>query len=141
EVKQLKDWLDAAERGPVFARDAARLHELSGLLSAPALQLIAQQARDERALTERYAELAESLDEPSVSPSERQRRHAEFDRLRQRLGGQIVQNAETAGSDRTTLPALLARLQQLLESLAKAKPAKKQRALDYGPQLAQLKSL
>jgi hypothetical protein len=141
EVKQLKDWLDAAERVPTYARDSARLHELSTLLAAPALELIAHRARDEQALTERYAELAEGLDDPAVSQGERERRHAEFDRLRQRLGGQIVQNAEAAGSDRTTLAALLSRLQQLLESVAKAKPAKKQRGLDYEPLRAQLKTL
>jgi hypothetical protein len=139
EVQRLKNWLDAAERTGAGTRGA--LQELSALLSSPALERIALEAREERALTERYAEIAEGLDDPSVLPAERERRRAEFDRLRRRLGGQIVKSAEGAGSDRTALAALLPRLSLALETAATKKPAKKAQPFDYGPLLTRVRAL
>jgi hypothetical protein len=141
ELQQLKLWLEKAERAPASARTAAQLQELSALLASPAIERAAREARDERALTERYAELAEGLDDPSASAAERERRRAEFDSLRKRLGGQIVQSAEGAGSARRTLAALLPRLTQLLEAAATAKPSKKRPSLDYRPALARVRDL
>jgi hypothetical protein len=103
----------------------APLRDLRELLGAPALERLAAEAREERALTEHYAELAEGLDDPAVSDAERARRRAEFDSLRKRLGGKIVQSA-TGGAERTELSALLSHILQLLESsAAPAKAAKK----------------
>lgn len=99
--------------------------ELLQLLSAPAIETLAREARDERALTERYAELAESLDAPGISASERERRRAEFDTLRKRLSGQIAQSAIASSAGRRQLATLLARLQALLENVEQAKKASK----------------
>lgn len=118
ELQKLKLWLDDAQRTPTRLHDEAQLRELSQLLASPALERIAREEREERALTERYAELAEALDDPAVSSSERERRHAEFARLRQRLGGNIVASAEASGAERTALALALARLQPLLEAAA-----------------------
>ena len=63
ELKQLKEWLAAAERAPGHVRDPVQLNLLSQLLTSPTLERLARDARDERALTERYAELAEALDD------------------------------------------------------------------------------
>jgi hypothetical protein len=141
ELQQLNRWLEKAELTPAGAHTAAQLHELSALLASPAIERAAREARDERALTERYAELAEGLDDPSASAAERERRRAEFDSLRKRLGGQIVQSAQGAGSARRGLAALLPRLTQLLEAAAQANPPKKGPRLDYHPALTQLRDL
>lgn len=142
ELQQLKGWVTNAQRNPQLLRSEPGLKELMGLLAAPALDNLAKRARDERALTERYAELAEGLDDPAISEGERQRRHAEFDHLRKRLGGQIVQSAEAAGAQRTELGALLLHLQGMLEAAtALPKGAKKAKLPNYGPVLARLREL
>lgn len=141
ELQRLKDWLATAERAPQHVRDPAQLNLLSQLLTSPSIERLARDARDERALTERYAELAEALDDPDVSAAERERRHAEFAHLRKRLGGQIVQSAEASGGGRTVLGATISRLYVVLESESKLKPPKKSRALDYTPLLARLREL
>jgi len=110
-------------------------------LASPVLERIARDAREERALTERYAELAEALDDPDVSAAERERRHAEFAHLRKRLGGQIVQSAQASGTDRTSLAATLSRLHLQLEQASQAKPPKKTRAPNYTPLLTRLREL
>lgn len=144
EVKALERWLDAAERSPERARDQRQLLELSVLLASPQLERLAQEARDERALTERYAELAEGVDDPSVPPSERERRRAEFEHLRRRLRGQLVRGA-ASGPDRSALPALLARLLLVVEAAAEAKPSpskpSKKPKPDLSPLLTRLRAL
>lgn len=145
ELQQLKAWIALAQRSPQLLRSDAGLKELLGLLAAPALDNLAKRAREERALTERYAELAEGLDDPSISAGERQRRNAEFDHLRKRLGGQIVQSAEATGAHRTELSALLLHLQGMVEVAAVsskvAKNAKKAKSPNYEPVLARLREL
>lgn len=138
DVQKLKRWLEANERAPNHL-DALRTKELSELLASPAIERLAREAREERALTERYGELADGLDDPGLSPAERERRHAEFDNLRRRLSGQIVQSAESAGADRTLLSALLARVELLLE-LSQARPQKKTK-LDYASLLTRVRTL
>ncbi len=141
ELQKLEDWLDLAQRTPAMLRSESDLQEIARLLAAPALETLARRARDERALTERYAELAEGLDDPSVSPGERERRHAEFDNLRKRLGGQIGHSRE-ASEKNVELTALLARMQALLEGVAgQAKGAKKPQLPNYTPLLARLRAL
>jgi hypothetical protein len=140
EVQKLRQWLEAAERTPTIAQDQRLLGQLSALLAPPTLDEIAREARAMRALTERYAELAEGLDEPGASQAEQGRRRAEFENLRRRLGGQIVSSAESAGVDGSALPAIVSRLLALVESAEKAKPPKKTHA-DYGPVLARLRAL
>ncbi len=141
ELQQLKAWLDRAQHTPATLRNEADVQELMRLLVAPALETLARQVREERALTERYAELAEGVDDPSVSPAERERRHAEFDNLRKRLGGQIVQSAEASGVG-VELGAVLARVQVLLESVAgQGKPSPKQKNPNYAPLLSQVRAL
>jgi hypothetical protein len=142
ELQQLKGWVTNAQRNPQLLRSEPGLKELMGLLAAPALDNLAKRARDERALTERYAELAEGLDDPGISEGERQRRHAEFDHLRKRLGGQIVQSAEATGAQRTELGALLLHLQGMLEAATMLpKGARKAKLPNYGPVLARLREL
>jgi hypothetical protein len=141
ELQQLKDWLASAERAPAHVRDPVQLNLLSQLLTSPTLERLARDARDERALTERYAELAEALDDPNVSAAERERRHAEFAHLRKRLGGQIVQSAQASGGDHTALGATVSRLYVVLDSASQVKAPKKGRVLDYGPVLARLREL
>ncbi|HYP87899.1 MAG TPA: hypothetical protein VEQ59_07090, partial [Polyangiaceae bacterium] len=142
EVQNLKLWLDRAERTPAHLRDAGQLQTLTELLATPTVERIAREAREERALTERYADLAESIDDPGVSAAERERRHAEFDSMRKRLSGQIVQNAEGAGADRTALAALLTRAELMLETTAQTKTkASKKPRIDYTPLLARLRAL
>lgn len=144
EVQALRRWLDAAERAPDLARDPRQVHELSALLASPDLERIALDARNERALTERYAELAEGLDDPAVPASERDRRRAEFEHLRHRLGNQIVDSVEKGGTDRTSLPALLARVSAVVEAAADPKvrsKTPKKPVIDFGPLLARLRTL
>jgi hypothetical protein len=141
ELQQLKDWLATAERASAHVRDPVQLNLLSQLLTSPSVERLARDARDERALTERYAELAEALDDPNVSAAERERRHAEFAHLRKRLRGQIVQSAQASGGDRTVLGATISRLYVVLESASQVKPPKKGRAPDYAPLLARLREL
>lgn len=146
ELQRLKAWLEQVQRTPALLQSEATLRDLSALLATPSLEQLAQEAREERALTERYAELAESLDAPDVSASERERRRAEFDELRKRLGGKIVDSAVAGGTERTALSALLAHALQLLEEAAAraatSKPkAGKQRPPDYTAVLARLRSL
>lgn len=141
ELQQLKDWLAASERTPAQLRDQAQLKVLAQLLASPTLERIAREAREERALTERYAELAESLDDPDASVAERERRHAEFAHLRKRLGGQIVQSAQASGTDRTALGATLSRLYVNLEFASQSKPPKKGPAPNYGPLITRLREL
>jgi len=141
ELQQLQSWLEAAERTPARLRDEVQLGVLAQLLASPVLERIARDAREERALTERYAELAEALDDPDVSAAERERRRAEFAHLRKRLGGQIVQGAQASGTDRTSLAATLSRLHLNLEHASQSKPPKKTRAPDYPPLLARLREL
>jgi hypothetical protein len=142
ELQKLEAWLDLAQRTPQLLHNEANLKDLSALLAAPELDNLAQQARDERALTERYAELAEGLDDPAVSEAERERRHAEFTNLRKRLGGQIVHSAEAAGAQRTELGAVLRHLQAALENAAiGGKSGKKAKAPDYAPLLTRVREL
>ena len=143
ELQKLKAWLDLAQRTPQRLRSEAELLELLALLKAPTLDRVAQKAREERALTERYAELAEGLDDPAVSVGERERRHAEFNHLRKRLGGQIVQSAEGLGGHGTELAAVLQHLRRLLESAATApaKPPRKAKLPDYKPIFLRLHEL
>ena len=144
ELQKLKAWVDVAQRTPGVLQNEGTLRELATLLAAPALERLAQEAREERALTEHYAELAEGLDDPSVSPGERERRRAEFEGLRKRLSGKIVQSAVASGSERTTLSALLSHLLQLLEErAARARSAKKGklRPPDYAPLLTRVHEL
>jgi hypothetical protein len=142
ELQKLNGWVDGALASPKRVHDEKELVELAKLLASPTLERIAHEAREERALTERYAELAESLDDPSVSAAERERRHAEFAHLRKRLGGQIVQSAEASGTDRTALAAVLSRLKIVLESAAtQTGSPKKGRAPDYRPLLARVRQL
>jgi hypothetical protein len=132
DVLKLKAWLELVERSPRVLHDAGQLKELSVLLQSPMLESLAKEAREERNLTERYAELAEGLDDPNVSADERQRRHDEFQHLRRRLGGQIVESATKTSAGRTQLGALLLRLDELLASSESAGPPKKgQPKLDY----------
>jgi hypothetical protein len=142
ELQKLKAWLDVATRNPVLLGSDAQLRELMQLLAAPALDQLARDAREERALTERYAELAEGLDDPGVSATERERRRTEFDSLRKRLGGQIVSKAETAGASRTELAAVLQHLQLLLErhQLSQSQ-VKKRPHVDYSPALTRVREL
>lgn len=141
ELQRLKEWLAAVERAPAQLRDPVQLNLLSQLIASPALEGLARDARDERALTERYAELAEALDDPNVSAAERERRHAEFAHLRKRLGGQIVQSAQASGGDHTVMGVTISRLYVMLESVSQMKPPKKGRVFDYGPILARLREL
>jgi hypothetical protein len=142
ELQKLNVWLDGTLSSPKRVRDEKELLELARLLASPAIELMAHEAREERELTERYAELAEGLDDPAVSVTERERRHAEFAKLRKRLGGQIVHSAEASGADRTALAAVLARLQVVLESAAsQASNSKRGRLPDYRPLLARVREL
>jgi hypothetical protein len=142
ELQQLKAWIAAAQRSPQLLRSEAGLKELLGLLAAPALDNLAKRAREERALTERYAELAEGLDDPSISAGERERRNAEFEHLRKRLGGQIVQSAEATSAHRAELSAVLLHLQGMVEVAAiPHKGAKKAKLPNYEPVLARLREL
>lgn len=141
ELQKLKAWTDLATHTPLVTRSEPQLKELLGLLAAPALEELARKAREERALTERYAELAEGLDDPAVAPAERERRHAEFDHLRKRLSGQIVQSAEASGAQGTELSAVLGHLERLLQSAATSKRAHKQPPPDYAPVLQRLREL
>lgn len=141
EVQKLKAWLEMAERAPTLARSEAQLRELEQLLAAPALAVLAREARDERSLTERYAELAESLDDPAASEAERRRRRDEFDNLRRRLGGQIVRSAERSGPSRSELGTILDRLRQVVARAKAGKLPKKSHGLDYGPVIALLDQL
>jgi hypothetical protein len=128
-------------------QNEATLRELGALLSAPALERLAQEAREERALTERYAELAEGLDDPNVPPGERDRRRAEFDSLRKRLSGKIAQSAVASGAERSALSALLAHALQLLDEaaargkLGKGAKAGKARPPDYAALQARVREL
>jgi hypothetical protein len=145
ELQKLKAWVDLARRTPALLQNQASLKELGDLLAAPALDRLAQDAREERALTEHYAELAEGLDDPGVSEGERERRRAEFDNLRKRLSGKIVQGALAGNADRTELSALVNHVLQLLEtSAAQLKATKKPsklRAPNYAPLIARLHTL
>jgi hypothetical protein len=144
ELQKLKAWLDLVQSSPAAMRNEGALRELGQLLAAPALERMAREEREERALTEHYAELAEGLDDPNVSSGERERRRAEFDSLRKRLGGQLAATAES-GRERTQLAALLARVIQMLETAAtNAKASKKPpktRPPDYQPLLQRLHEL
>jgi hypothetical protein len=143
ELQKLKAWVESVQRSPAAAESEAALHELTQLLATPALERLAREAREERALTEHYAELAEGVDDPNVSAGERARRRAEFDNLRKRLGGQLVQTLGS-GNDRTQLAALLTHLVALLQSTPPPKLGKKStkaRAPDYRPLLARLREL
>lgn len=145
ELQQLKAWVQLAQRQPAVLHGADGAAELARLLAAPAIEQLAKEAREERALTERYAELAESLDDPGATPAERQRRRAEFDGLRRRLTGKILQSAVSSSADRTELSALLAHLQGVLErGAAQSKTGKKPsktRAPDHGPLLSRIREL
>jgi hypothetical protein len=146
ELQRLKAWLEQVERAPALLQSEASLRDLGALLATPSLERLAQEAREERALTERYAELAESLDAPDVSAAERERRRAEFDELRKRLGGKIVDSAVAGGGERPALSALLARSLQLLEETAaratSGKPkAGKLKQPDYSAVIARLRAL
>ena len=78
---------------------------------------------------------------------ERERRRAEFDSLRKRLSGKIVQSAVASSSERTALSALLAHALQLLDDaaarakLGKGGKAGKTRPPDYGPLQARVREL
>ncbi|HKY35649.1 MAG TPA: hypothetical protein VJN18_06920 [Polyangiaceae bacterium] len=145
ELLKLKAWVELTQRTPTVLQNQVSLKELHELLAAPALERLAQEAREERALTEHYAELADGLDDPSVSEGERQRRRAEFDSLRKRLSGKIVDSAVAGSAERTELSALLNHVLQLLQGrAAQAKLAKKPaktRPPDYGPLITRLQQL
>ena len=139
ELRKLQAWVELFKRAPKPGHNDAPWQELTQLLAAPALEQLAREAREERSLTEHYAELAEGLDDPAVSEGERERRHAEFDTLRKRLGGQIVHKAE-GGTDRTQLAALLVHLQSVVEGAAlQGKRAK--HSFDFRPLQARLREL
>jgi hypothetical protein len=143
ELQKLKAWVESVERSPAVIESEAALHELAQLLATPALERLAREAREEHALTEHYAELAEGVDDPNVSAGERERRRAEFDNLRKRLGGQLGQKPGS-GNDRTQLAALLTHLVTLLQSTPPPKPGKKAtkaRAPDYRPLLTRVREL
>lgn len=132
ELLKLKAWLDLATRTPRMLQEPGQLKDLGTLLQSPALESLAKEAREEHALTERYAELAEGLDDPNVSADERQRRRDEFQHLRQRLGGKIVESATKTSAGRTQLGALMLRLDQLLAAAeSSAAPKKTQPKPDY----------
>ena len=143
ELQKLEAWVKSVQRSPALIESAPALHELAQLLAMPALERLAREAREERALTEHYAELAEGLDDPHVSAGERERRRAEFDNLRKRLGGQLVQRPGS-GNDRTQLAALLTHLVSLLQTTPPPKPGKsptKSRAPDYRSLVTRLHEL
>jgi mRNA-degrading endonuclease toxin of MazEF toxin-antitoxin module len=143
ELQKLRAWVESVQRSPAVVESEVALRELTQLLAAPALERLAREAREERALTEHYAELAEGLDDPNVSAGERVRRRAEFDNLRKRLGGQLIHTPGSA-NDRAQLAALLSHLVTLLPSTPPPKPGKKPtktRAPDYRPVLARLREL
>jgi mRNA-degrading endonuclease toxin of MazEF toxin-antitoxin module len=143
ELQKLKAWVESVQRSPAVVESDVALRELAQLLAAPAVDRLAREAREERALTEHYAELAEGIDDPNVSAGERARRRAEFDNLRKRLGGQLVQTPGSA-NDRTQLAALLTHLVTLLQSTLPPKPGKKSpktHAPDYRPLLTRLREL
>jgi hypothetical protein len=141
ELQKLRAWVDLVKHTPKLWHSEPQLQELSRLLASPAIEQLAREAREERSLTEHYAELAEGLDDPAVSEGERARRHAEFDSLRKRLGGQIVHKAE-GGTDRTQLAALLAHVQAMLDEAARqSKSAKHGAAFDYRPLQARVHEL
>jgi hypothetical protein len=143
ELQKLEAWVKSVQGSPALVESEAALHELAQLLATPALERLAREARDERALTEHYAELAEGLDDPNVSAGERQRRRAEFDNLRRRLGGQLV-HTPGSGNDRTQLAALLSHLVSLLQNTPVSKTGKKPskaRSPDYRPLLSRLREL
>lgn len=127
ELTRLEAWVKQASTTPAMVQTEAAQRELSQLLATPAVERLASEAREERALTERYAEVAERIDDPTATPGERERRRAEFDSLRKRLAEQLSQSAVAAGAGRRQLAALLARLEELLESHAApaAKPGQK----------------
>lgn len=142
DLQKLRGWLDTAEVQAGVLRNQKHLSDLTQLLASPTLERLAREAREERALTERYAELAEGLDEPNLPPAEQKRRRDEFDHLRRRLGGQIVDKAEGASVGRTHLGAVLTRLQVLVESAAAAERAQKRGPkLGYEPILTRLREL
>ena len=140
ELQKLRVWLELVHQTPRLLLSPEQLKEASRLLASPDIEQLAREAREERGLTERYAELAEGLDDPSVSASERQRRHAEFDNLRRRLAGQLVHKAE-GGSARTQLAALLVQLQLMLESASNRSKPGKTGVVDYRPLLARVREL
>jgi hypothetical protein len=147
ELQKLKQWIQSVARSPALLQSETTLRELGSLLSAPSLERLAQEAREERALTERYAELAEHLDDPQVPETERERRRTEFDGLRKRLSGNIVQSSVLSGADRSALSAVLAHTLQLLEDASartkagKAGKTTKSRPPDYKPLLARVREL
>lgn len=142
DLLKLRSWLGLAERQPTLLRSSAQLTELEQLLGSSSLERLAREQNEERALTERYAELAEAVDDPAVSAAERQRRQEEFAHLRRRLGGQIVASAAGANSGRSHLGVVLSRLRVLVESAAAAERAQKKRPhLDYEPILQRLRAL
>jgi hypothetical protein len=142
DLQKLKAWLDQVNRSPALLKNERHIHELEQLLAAPALDQLARDAREERALTERYAELADGLDAPELSPGERERRRAEFDSLRKRLGGKIVGSAEAAGGARTELSAVLQHLELMIEPLQTVITKSKRRPrFDYGQVLARVHEL
>jgi hypothetical protein len=139
----MKAWVESSERSPAVAQSEVALHELAQLLAMPSLEQLAREAREERMLTEHYAERAEGIDDPNVTPGERERRRAEFGSLRKRLGGQLVQGAGS-GSDRTQRAGLLTHLVSLFERAPTPSSGKKQpktRQPDYRPLLTRLHEL
>ena len=140
DLDKLRAWIDVVTHSPKLLRSDTQLQSLSQILASPGIEQLAREAREEHALTEHYSELAEGLDDPSVSVSERERRHAEFDNLRKRLGGQLVHKAE-GGSDRTQLAAVLAHLQLMLEEAALQGKGNKKIVVDYRPLLARVREL
>lgn len=140
DLQKLKAWLDNAELQPSVLRNQKGLTELAQLLTSPTLERLAREEREERALTERYAELADGVDDPAVSAAERARRREEFAHLRRRLGGQIVQSAEGASVGRRQLAAVLARLQSMLAAAAEQTPKKGPKP-SYEPVLTRVREL
>jgi hypothetical protein len=140
ELQKLRAWVELVKRTPKMWHADTQLQELSRLLATPAIEQLAREASEERALTEHYSELAEGLDAADVSESERARRHAEFDNLRKRLGGQLVHKAE-GGADRTQLAALLAYLLRVLEDPSLLGKPVKHGGFDYRPLQARVREL
>ncbi len=142
ELQKVKVWLDQVNHSPTLLKNERHIHELEQLLQAPVLDQLARDAREERALTERYAELADGLDAPELSAGERERRRAEFDSLRKRLGGKILGNAEAGGGARTELSAVLQHLELMIEPLQTAVAKSKRRPrFDYAQVLARVREL
>lgn len=146
ELTELRRWVEALGHDPLRLQQEPALRDLAALLEAPALERLAREASEERELTDRYAQLADALDEPGVSAGERLRRRAEFDNLRRRLSGKLAQNAGGAELY-TELDALLTHLERTLRAPPPAPPSKARKGvartptLDHRPLVSRVRQL